>query len=80
MKRTFNLRKWNSNSIELLQLINNKEESVAYAKTEKPNALVEGDEESFIKSTVGPTRTADAPVKTWHFLKHCNRGNIIRLY
>ena len=29
VKRTFNLRKWNSNSSVLLQLINNKEESVA---------------------------------------------------
>ena len=26
--------------------------------------MVEGEDESFIKSTVGPTRTADAPVKT----------------
>ena len=26
--------------------------------------MIEGEDESFIKSTVGPTRTADAPVKT----------------
>ena len=26
--------------------------------------MVEGEDESFLKSTVGPTRTADAPVKT----------------
>ena len=34
-KGAFNLRKRNSNSNELLQLINNKEESVAQTKTEK---------------------------------------------
>ena len=63
-KGAFNLRKWNSNSNELLQLINNKEESVAQTKTEKSNSLVEEEDESFIKSTVGPTRTADTLVKT----------------
>ena len=63
-KGAFNLRKWNSNSNELLQLINNKEESVAQTKTEKSTSLVEEEDESFIKSTVGPTRTADTLVKT----------------
>ena len=63
-KGTFNLRKWNSNSNELLQLINNKDESVAQTKTVKPNAVVEEEDESFIKSTVGPTWTADTLVKT----------------
>ena len=33
-------------------------------KTEKPNAVVEEEHESFIKPTVGPTRTANALVKT----------------
>ena len=33
-KAAFNFRKWNSNSNELLQLMNNKEESVAQTKTE----------------------------------------------
>ena len=63
-KGAFNLRKSNSNSNELLQLINNKEESVAQTKTEKSNSVVEEEDESFIKSTVGPTRTADTLVKT----------------
>ena len=63
-KGAFNLRKCNSNSNELLQLINNMEESVAQTKTEKPNAVVEEEDESFIKSTVGPTRTAYTLVKT----------------
>ena len=54
-KGAFNLRKWNSNC---------NEESVAQKKTEKPNAEVEEEDESFIKSTVGPTRTADTLVKT----------------
>ena len=53
-KGPLNLRKWNSNSNELLQLINNKDESVAQTKTVKPNAVVEEEDESFIKSTVGP--------------------------
>ena len=34
-KGALNLRKWNSNSQSLLQLINNKEEPVMQAKTEK---------------------------------------------
>ena len=63
-KGAFNLRKRNSNSNELLQLINNKEESVAQTKTEKSNSVVEEENESCIKSTVGPTRTADTLVKT----------------
>ena len=63
-KGAFNLRKWNSNSNELLQFINNREESVAQRKTEKPNAVVQEENESFIKSTVGPTGTADTLVKT----------------
>ena len=42
----------------------NREESVAQTKTEKPNAVVEEEDESFIKSTVGPTRTAYTLVKT----------------
>ena len=63
-KGAFNLRKWNSNSNELLQFINNREESVAQRKTEKPNAVVEEENESFIKCTVGPTGTADTQVKT----------------
>ena len=63
-KGAFNLRKSNSNSNELLQLINNKEESVAQTKTETSNSVVEEEDESFIKSTVGPTRTAGTLVKT----------------
>ena len=63
-KGAFNLRKWNSNSNELLQVINNKEESVAQTKTETSNSVVEKEDESFIKSTVGPTRTAGTLVKT----------------
>ena len=34
-KRAFNLRKWNSNSNELLQLINNKEEKCSANKNRK---------------------------------------------
>ena len=41
VKGAFNLRKWNSNSNEPLQLINNKEESVSQTKSEKPNSVVE---------------------------------------
>ena len=63
-KGAFNLRKWNWNSSELLQLINKKEESIAQTKTEKTNAVVEEEDESFIKFSVGPTRTADTLVKT----------------
>ena len=63
-KGAFNLCKWNSNFSELLQLIKNKEESIARTKTEKANAVVEEEDESFIKFSVGPTRTADTLVKT----------------
>ena len=63
-KGAFNLREWNSNSNELLPFINNREESVVQRKTEKPNAAVEEENEAFIKSTVGPTGTADTLVKT----------------
>ena len=61
-KGAFNL--WNWNSSELLQLIKNKKESIARTKTEKANAVVEEEDESFIKFSVGPTRTADTLVKT----------------
>ena len=67
-KGAFNLRKWNWNSSELLQLINKKEESIAQTKTEKTNAVVEEEDESFIKFSVGPTRTADTLVKTLGFV------------
>ena len=63
-KGAFNFCKWNWNSSELLQLINKKEESIAQTKTEKTNAVVEEEDESFIKFSVGPTRTADTLVKT----------------
>ena len=63
-KGAFNLCKWNWNSSELLQLIKNKKESIARTKTEKTNAVVEEEDESFIKFSVGPTRTADTLVKT----------------
>jgi len=63
-KGAFNLCEWNSNFSELLQLIKNKEESIAGTKTEKANAVVEEEDESFIKFSVGPTRTADTLVKT----------------
>ena len=63
-KGAFNLCKWNWNSSELLQLIKNKKESIARTKTEKANAVVEEEDESFIKFSVGPTRTADTLVKT----------------
>ena len=63
-KGAFNLCKWHWNSSELLQLINNKEESLAQTRTEKPKAVVEEEDESFIKFSVGPTRTADTLVKT----------------
>ena len=73
-KGAFNLRKWNSNSNELLQLINNKDESVAQTKTVQPNAVVEEEDKSFIKSTVWPTWTADTLVKTlgvcWNTATH----------
>ena len=49
-KGAFNLRKWNSNSNELPQFINNREESVAQRKTEKPNAVVEEEDESSSKT------------------------------
>ena len=63
-KGAFNLCKWNWNSSKLLQLIKNKKESIARTKTEKANAVVEEEDESFIKFSVGPTRTADTLVKT----------------
>ena len=63
-KGAFNLCKWKWNSSELLQLIKNKKESIARTKTEKANAVVEEEDESFIKFSVGPTRTADTLVKT----------------
>ena len=63
-KGAFNLCKWNWNSSELLQLIKNKKESIARTKTERANAVVEEEDESFIKFSVGPTRTADTLVKT----------------
>ena len=63
-KAAFNLCKWKWNFRELLQLINNKEESIARTKTEKANAVVEEEDESFIQFSVGPTRTADTLVKT----------------
>ena len=62
-KGAFNLCKWNWNSSELLQLVN-KDESIAQTKTEKANAVVEEEDESFIKFSVGPIRTADTLVKT----------------
>ena len=63
-KGAFNLCKWHSNSSEVLQLIKNKKESIARTNTEKANAVVEEEDESFIKFFVGPTRTADTLVKT----------------
>ena len=63
-KEPLTLCKWNWNSSELLQLIKNKKESIARTKTEKTNAVVEEEDESFIKFSVGPTRTADTLVKT----------------
>ena len=47
-KGAFNLCKWHSNFSELLQLINNKEESIAQTKTEKANGVVE--EEALVKT------------------------------
>ena len=63
-KGAFNLCKWHSNSSEVLQLIKNKKQSIARTNTEKANAVVEEEDESFIKFFVGPTRTADTLVKT----------------
>ena len=63
-KGAFNLCKWNWNFSELLQLIKNKEENIAQTKTEKANAVVKEEDKTFIKFSVGPTRTADALVKT----------------
>ena len=63
-KGAFNLRKWNSNATDLPQLIDNKEEGLVQPKTEEPNRAVEEEDESFIKSTVGPNQVPDTVVKT----------------
>ena len=63
-KGAFNLCKWHSNSSKLLQLIKNEKEGIGRTNTEKANAVVEEEDESFIKFFVGPTRTADTLVKT----------------
>ncbi len=63
-KGGFNLRKWNSNSASLLQLIDNKEKAMVQTKTEEVNQLTEEDDESFSKSTIGPNQVSDKLVKT----------------
>ena len=51
-KGGFNLRKWNSNSPGLLQLINNEEGAMVQSKTEEANQPIEEEDESFTKSTM----------------------------
>ena len=63
-KGTFNLRKRNSNSSVLLQRINNEEGAVVQSKTEEANQPIEEEDESFIKSTIGPNQVSDKLVKT----------------
>ena len=64
VKGPFNLRKWNSNSQSLLQLINTKEEPVVQQKTEKASQSIEEQDESFTKSVLGPNQVSDNLVKT----------------
>ena len=63
-KGGFNLRKWNSNSASLLQLIDNKEKAMVQPKTEESNPPIEEEDESFTKSTIGPNQVSDKLVKT----------------
>ena len=63
-KGAFNLRKWNSNSQNLLQLINNEDEPVVQPKTEKASQSIEEEDESFTKSVIGPNQVSDKLVKT----------------
>lgn len=60
----FNLRKWNSNSASLLQLINNKEKPVVQPKAEKSHQPIEEEDESFTKSIVCSNQVSDRLVKT----------------
>ncbi|XP_078374406.1 uncharacterized protein LOC144657946 [Oculina patagonica] len=54
-KGGFNLRKWNSNSEEVLDIINSKDKSLASCTTKTdPTAEFSQDDESYAKSTVGP--------------------------
>ena len=63
-KGGFSLRKWNSNSSGLLQLINNEEGAVVQSKKEEANQPMEEEDESFTKSTIGPNEVSDKLVKT----------------
>ena len=63
-KGGFNLRKWNSNSASLLQLIDNKENAMVQPKTEEVYQPIEEEDESFTKSTIGPNQVSDKLVKT----------------
>jgi len=63
-KGGFNLRKWNSNSASLLQLIDNKENAMVQPKTEEVNQPIKEEDESFTKSTIGPNQVSDKLVKT----------------
>ena len=63
-KGGFNLRKWNSNSATLLQLINNVEEAMVQPKTDDVNQPIKEQDESFSKSTIGPNQVSDKLVKT----------------
>lgn len=63
-KGAFNLRKWNSNSTDLLQLIDNKEEGMVKLKAEEQNRAIEEEGESFIKSAVGSNEMPNTLVKT----------------
>lgn len=63
-KGVLNLRKWNSNSASLLQLINNKGEPVVQPKAEKSSQPIEEEDESFTKSIFGPNQVSYKLVKT----------------
>ena len=58
------MRKWNSNSASLLQLIDNKENAMVQLKTGEVNQSIEEEDESFTKSTTGPNQVSDKLVKT----------------
>ena len=73
-KGGFNLRKWNSNSATLLQLINNVEEAMVQPKTDDVNQPIKEEDESFSKSSIGPNQVSDKLVKTlgvcWDTVSH----------
>ena len=59
---SFGLRKWNTNSPELRQLIDREENSETV--DEKSNELVKEDDQKFTKETLGPNTNSDEKTKT----------------